>query len=313
MIVHNTAAIQPTSGLTGAPRSARETVQSNRLRADPIMPEPTYRIKLYGHTSSDGAAFSKNLAMILGIDADEARALLQDVPAVIKQGLPREKAASVVEALALIKALTIMEPEAGAEPGAAAEPIPRADLGTPAVTWEELEEESPWRSWVRPLLAVAVGLVLLVVLSVVLRTPYRGPAVEPVRKPPRPAAAAPASPEQERQEYLQSLTMEQLEGEGERLYIEQQELKQRLKFAQDEVARLYSKYGASEEELSRRRLDLKRVRNELRRNDKEMRFIIQRIWSMERAAARAAARSQQSQPPEAPSQPEPEEAHAAQE
>ncbi|MCA1959164.1 MAG: hypothetical protein LDL33_00100 [Desulfomonile sp.] len=262
------------------------------------MAEPTYCIKLYGHTSADPETFRKNLAMILGIDGDSTRSLLQDLPAVIMTGLPKERAEAVCEALTLIKALTIMEPEGEPGGGPPPESIPRAGRGpATGITWEGLEEEPLWTPWVRPVLAIAAGLLVLIVLAAVLRPSYRvekpAPPPERVIRP-----AQPPSETQERHEYLQTLSIEQLEAEGERLAMETRDLQQQLKLRMEEVARLYSTYGVNEEELSRRRLEVKQLRNQLRRHARDMRVIMFRIQALERAAARAAQQVEEPPPEE---------------
>jgi|GEM_PF-949985 len=262
------------------------------------MAESTYRIKLYGHTSADPESFRKNLAMILGIEADAVRSLLQDVPAVIMTGLPRERATAVSEALTLIKALTIMEPEGAPEEGPPPAPVRAAERGPAGgLTWEELGEESLWTPWIRPLLAIAAGLLILIVLAAVLRPSYREAPVRPPERVSRPAQ--PRTEAQKRSEYLQTLSIQQLETEGERLTMETRGLQEQLRLREAEVVRLYATYGVDQQELSRRRLEVKQLRNQLRRHARDMRLIMNRIRVLEIAAARAAPHVEEPRAPEA--------------
>jgi len=69
-----------------------------------------YRIKLYGHAGENTELFSKNLAAILDIDAERARALLLGAPAIIEEGIEKEKAEEFCKQLESIRALCIVEP-----------------------------------------------------------------------------------------------------------------------------------------------------------------------------------------------------------
>lgn len=77
------------------------------------MPGTLYRIKLYGHSGGDTELFCKNLATILDIDEQRARALLRDTPAIIKEGMEKAKAEEFCKLLEPIRALCIVEPLGG--------------------------------------------------------------------------------------------------------------------------------------------------------------------------------------------------------
>ena len=77
------------------------------------MPATLYRIKLYGHSGGDTELFCKNLATILDIDEQRARALLRDTPAIIKEGMEKAKAEEFCKLLEPIRALCIVEPLGG--------------------------------------------------------------------------------------------------------------------------------------------------------------------------------------------------------
>ena len=75
------------------------------------MPGPLYRIKLYGHSASDTELFCRNLATVLAIDVEKARALLRNAPVVIKEGIEKEQGRRVpAGSLKPIRALCIIEP-----------------------------------------------------------------------------------------------------------------------------------------------------------------------------------------------------------
>ena len=74
------------------------------------MPVTLYRIKLYGHSGGDTELFCKNLATILDIDEERARILLLDTPAIIKEGIEKEKAEEFCKVLEPIRALCMVEP-----------------------------------------------------------------------------------------------------------------------------------------------------------------------------------------------------------
>jgi hypothetical protein len=77
------------------------------------VPATLYRIKLYGQSGGDTELFCKNLATILDIDEQRARALLRDTPAIIKEGVEKAKAEEFCKLLELIRALCIVEPLGG--------------------------------------------------------------------------------------------------------------------------------------------------------------------------------------------------------
>ncbi len=152
------------------------------------MASPLYRIKLYGHTSDDRDAFVRNLAAILGTDEEGARAALMNVPVVIKEGLPKEKAQSVQETLGLIKALSIMEPTGEETPDSAPgkEEVEAKDADAAKVTalldafrGERQAGMDMWSSRIRFAGMLGFATVVLVVLGLFIMSFYiRDPAVE---------------------------------------------------------------------------------------------------------------------------------------
>jgi hypothetical protein len=126
------------------------------------VPVTLYRIKLYGHSGGDTELFCKNLATILDIDPERARSLLQDSPAVIKEGIEKQKAEEFCKLLEPIRALCIVEPINGE----VSEEVPIAAVSSPRLAdiseADDVEKESPRgsRIWMVAL-AAAVGFLLL--------------------------------------------------------------------------------------------------------------------------------------------------------
>ncbi|MGO9572552.1 MAG: hypothetical protein ACLP5H_33970 [Desulfomonilaceae bacterium] len=128
------------------------------------MPVTLYRIKLYGHSGSDTPLFCKNLATILNIDEDRARTLLRDTPAIIREGIEKEKAEEFCKLLEPIRALCIVEPLDGEiredDPSAAivSTPLPASPEA------DDLKKDVSLRSWIWMVaLVVTIGGFLLFV------------------------------------------------------------------------------------------------------------------------------------------------------
>ncbi len=79
------------------------------------MPDPRYRVKLYGHTSEDSEDFCRELADLLGIAEKDALDMLDRVPVVVKTGLERLEVERFTDMLLSIRALFLVEPETGEE------------------------------------------------------------------------------------------------------------------------------------------------------------------------------------------------------
>ncbi|MFZ5866524.1 MAG: hypothetical protein ACOYXY_11645 [Thermodesulfobacteriota bacterium] len=130
------------------------------------MPDPRYRIKLYGHTSRDAKAFCKNLGLVLGVSESDARELLLEVPVVLKEGLDKERGQALMEALKVVSALCIIE-RMDREPGT--EALPELKLPFPhrieAPEAEAAEAPSMLPKWAR---GVALGLGMVTLLFLVL-------------------------------------------------------------------------------------------------------------------------------------------------
>lgn len=129
------------------------------------MPATLYRIKLYGHSGDDTETFCKNLAVILGIDLEEARSLLLESPAVIKEGVEREKAEEFCKLLEPIRALCIVEPLDGVAGESAPLPGIASALLSERSKADDVEKKATLRSWTwTTALVVTIGAFLLFVV-----------------------------------------------------------------------------------------------------------------------------------------------------
>ncbi len=78
------------------------------------MPEKLYRIKLYGFTGADPEAFSKSMAALVGMKPEQIMESLKSPPVIVKEGLTKDRADTIVEAINILKGLGLAEPmEAG--------------------------------------------------------------------------------------------------------------------------------------------------------------------------------------------------------
>lgn len=241
-----------------------------------------YRIKLYGHTSKDLRAFLKHLASILGTDEDGARQILLEVPVVIKEGISRDKARSLQEALTLIQALCLIEPMPGEKPeregtdsaaiGQLLESV-RSDLSTDKRTWTS-------KIWWPVGLGVATVLLVwgaLAIMSSHRSTVPHRPRVSVSRDSVGTPAHQDPSREYERYSRDELITlMEQLQDEA-------QELRVNLKAEEKALVALYNQAAPDREALRMKKRDLVSLRNQLARAMREIRFVERRIATLNRA------------------------------
>lgn len=72
-----------------------------------------YRIRLYGQSSKDPWKFCNNMASIVGVGKEAARALLAKAPVVIMEDLERDRGEALLETIRYIGGLCVMEPMSG--------------------------------------------------------------------------------------------------------------------------------------------------------------------------------------------------------
>ena len=247
------------------------------------MAEPRYRVKLYGHTSGDPMTFCKNLAALLDIDLQAARAILLEVPVVLKEALDKEKAETFAEALLIMKGLCIVEPmERTGTADDLSDLTERALRSTRprAGTHIGTDFSGPaLRRWI-PLSIGAAFLILFLGLYIATSRLMSAadlqtrPAAEPVgaSESASPSLAAP----------YEGWGQEELEAEYQEITRENDRLQQLLT---DELAALDQSPSAAALEpggqLDRRR-SVAGIRNRLRANAREMQVIERRMRSLER-------------------------------
>jgi hypothetical protein len=126
-----------------------------------------YRIKLYGHTTSDPEAFCKNLAAVLNIGIEDALGLLRQAPVPIAEGIDEKEAERLESRLSAIHALSLVEPTAEDSPYEESFPteIP-APSGVPVSLPFRLSKDETfrWLAW-SGVLAVVVGISVLFLVA----------------------------------------------------------------------------------------------------------------------------------------------------
>jgi hypothetical protein len=74
------------------------------------MAERLYRVKLYGYTGDNPEAFARSLGALVKRDPKEVLEMLKHPPIVLKEGLPKDRADTIVEAVNILKGLCLSEP-----------------------------------------------------------------------------------------------------------------------------------------------------------------------------------------------------------
>jgi hypothetical protein len=243
------------------------------------VPAALYRIKLYGHSGGDTDLFCEDLAAILDIDPEKARALLLDSPAIIKEGIEKEKAEEFCKLLEPIRALCIVEPVDGEisddAPPAAIGPatlkaIPEAD---------DLKKEAGFRSWIwMGALAVAIGALLLFVGGGFISSFW---SLYRHNRPPATSsegnvgpAASQAEPESAD---AGSLSFEELQSQTDEL--EEEIESNRFKLAEAEKARdmLHRSARTSNRDLEQSALTIRDLKDRIRRDVAELKVLKRRL------------------------------------
>ncbi len=247
------------------------------------MPVTLYRIKLYGHSGSDTELFCRNLAALMDIDAERARTLLSDAPAIIKEGIEKEKAEEFCKQLEPIRALCIVEPMDGEviekAPSAAIASMPLPE--SPEA--DDLNKKAALSSWIWMVaLAATIGVLLIFVGSGVVSSVWRAyhhnrpPAAAPEgnagpvdsQVEPLPADAGPVSPQE-----LQA----QIDG----LEASLESQKFRLAEAEAALGKLYGSSRTSNRDLQEQALIVRDLKDEIRRDVAELKILKQRLEEIE--------------------------------
>ncbi len=226
------------------------------------MPDVTYRIKLYGHSSGDPDFFLVELAAILEIDPKSARALLKSVPVVIKEGISKQEAEHLQDLLRVIKALSLVEPTEEIHETARELPNPQSDAQSLKQELDEKKQRETLRSYALVGVTAAVGAIIVVWLLAGFFSSYSRTSAQNVAKPPivEPKSPEPsaATPTRRQAPNLADLYKEKESGE---LKVQQLEFEMRL--AEQELTRLYSKYPNDPNSIREKKVEIARYRERL--------------------------------------------------
>lgn len=245
------------------------------------MAGPKYRIKLYGHTSKNLQSFLRHLASILKTDEDGARRVLMKVPVVIKEGIDREKAQSLQEALTLIDALCLIEPT----PGEKTEPVATDPAVIKLLAKSVRSESTPTKKWTSKIwlpLGLGVATVLLVWIALAIISSHRLPSAH------RPASSisrgtAGSAPAQGQSLPYEGYSKEELVALMEELRTDEAELRISLEAEQKALVALYNQVGSGRDELRRKKRDVVSIQNRLSRTTRKLRSVERRIQTLNRA------------------------------
>jgi hypothetical protein len=199
------------------------------------------------------------LAAVLEIDPESARALLKSVPVVIKEGISKQQAEHLQDLLRVINALSLMEPT---------EEIPRTakDLLEPQPDVQALkqqrEEKETLRSYALVGAAVAVSSILVIWLAAAFFSSYSRSSSQNLAKPPIVESESPepqASPEPQPKAPILS----ELYQEKESAEFRVQQLEFELQLAEQELRSLYSKYPNDPNSIREKKVEIAGYRERL--------------------------------------------------
>gem|GEM_PF-5623184 len=132
------------------------------------MSVPRYRVKFYGFTAQDAQTFFRNLAEVLGITPEAARALVLEAPAIIRENLDEASAQRLLKSITAIQGLCLLE---GMDGSYAEQETPQDDWLTPLPEPKAEETKSSdsvqFRFWAGMVVAVVAILVCFAVVAYV--------------------------------------------------------------------------------------------------------------------------------------------------
>ncbi len=229
------------------------------------MPGANYRIKLYGHSSSDPDFFLVELAAVLEIDPESARSLLKAVPVVIRDGLSLEQAEHLQGLLRLIKALFIVEPTEESFASAQVIAPRRTNIDALKQELDEKDKKEALRSYAWLGASALISAIILVWLtgaffSSYVRSTTENSAKQPELKEevlePEPSAPVQRPPLAEELSDL----YKQMESADQRI----QGLEFRLNLAEQEMQKLHSTYRVDPNVIRDKKLEVADSRQKLR-------------------------------------------------
>jgi hypothetical protein len=219
------------------------------------MPDVTYRIKLYGQSSGDPAFFLVELAAILEIDPEAARALLKSVPVVIKEGISKQEAEHLQDLLRVIKALSLMEPTEEIHETERELPNTQSDAQNLKQELDDKEQRETLRSYALVGVAAAVATIIVAWLLAGFFSSYSRTSAQNVAKPPiveskspEPPAATPTRP--------QAPNLSDLYKQKESAEFRVQQLEFQMQLAEQELRRLYSKYPNDPNSIREKKVEI---------------------------------------------------------
>ncbi len=226
------------------------------------MPDVTYRIKLYGHSSGDPDFFLVELAAILEIDPEATRALLKSVPVVIKEGISKQEAEHLQDLLRVIKALSLMEPTEETHETAKELPKPQSDAQSLKQELDEKEQRETLRSYALVGISAAVAAIIVVWLLAGFFSSYSRSSEQNVARPPMVESKSPeppaATPTRQQAPNLSELYKEKESGE-----FKVQQLEFGMQLAEQELRRLYSKYPNDPNSIREKKVEIAGYRERL--------------------------------------------------
>lgn len=249
-----------------------------------------YRIRLYGHTNPEPQKFVKNLAALLGTDEQEARALLETAPVVIKEGLDKERANVLQETLNLMRALSIVETmdAEGTEDSARLAAVEQI-FDAYRTTAQEAAE--PWYGRTSMLGAIAVGLLLLCVIGVVV-VPGLRKAPESVKNP---LGQSSTAQDAGRPSPYQGWSIEELAAEWDALDRRIEDLQTRWNDELEALTALQNTPGADPAAIAQKKRDIAQIRFGLQEGLRERTIVERRIRALERSRKPAVSEPPSSQ------------------
>ncbi len=247
------------------------------------MPGTLYRIKLYGHSGSDTELFCRNLAALMDIDAERARTLLSDAPAIIKEGIEKQKAEEFCKQLEPIRALCMIEPMDGEVIEKPPSEAIASTLLPESPEADDLKKKAARRSWIwTAALAATIGVLLIFVGSGVISSLWRA---YHHNRPPATAPRGSAGPIDSQVEPLPAdagpVSFEELQAQVDEL--EARIESNRFRLAQAEQARdgLHRSPRTPNRDLEANALIIRDLKDEIQRDAAELKILKRRLEKME--------------------------------
>ena len=223
------------------------------------------------------------MAALLHIDSERARTLLSDAPAIIKEGIEKQKAEKFRKQLEPIRALCIVEPMDG-------EVIEKAPSATIASTslpeiseGDDLKKKAAFSSWIWTTALVAtIGSLLIFIASGVMSSFWRS---YHHNRPPAAAAEGSAGPIDSQAEPLPAdagpVSTQELQAQIDELEAGIESQKFRLTQAEEVLGKMYGSSRGSNKDLQEQALLVRDMRDQIRRDATELKILKRRLEEIE--------------------------------